>query len=60
MRTSKKYAMEAGAWPGADESVGKAGWGYVRSFVLVFVLDFPFGHLRAAPYRPLGLPVETK
>lgn len=43
-----------------DGPVGKAGWGYVRSFVLVFVLDFPFGHLRAAPYRPFGLSFETK
>ena len=43
-----------------DGSVGKAGGGYVRSFDLVFVLDFPFGHLRAAPYCPFGLPFETK
>ena len=43
-----------------DGSVGKAGWGYVRSFALVFVLDSPFGRLRAAPYRPFGLPFEMK
>ena len=41
-----------------DGSVGKAGWGYVRSFVLVFVLDFPFGHLRAAPYLPFTFPLR--
>ena len=47
MRTSKKYATETGAWPGAGWVGRQGGWGYVRSFVLVFVLDFPFGHLRA-------------
>lgn len=40
-----------------DGSVGKVGWGYVRSFGLVFVLDFPFGHLRTAPCRPFTFPL---
>ena len=32
-----------------DGSVGKAGWGYVRSFALVFVLELSFWHLHATP-----------